>query len=208
MHTRTARVPWRLRTVGPTRATTRANSWEFAGVLGFTPHVTQNTTHTGGTTIEHRTTRHQVRAESGPALPYRGRGQSCSRRPPRFVRCKERGVARSMASPSSRASRSICCGCRSCRRATTSAREAVITACRAPVTSTVVSHRVDHYGCRQPQRHGDSHHDPYSSKLPGPLLHPGSEVTAPRIELLRARRSLDALGSRPIALVRHLRRGG
>ena len=69
MHRHTARTPWRRRTIGADKGYDVRDFIGFARELGFTPHVTQNTTRTGGSAIDRRTTRHTGYAQSQARRP-------------------------------------------------------------------------------------------------------------------------------------------
>lgn len=69
LHAQTARRPWRHRTVGADKGYDLRDFVGFARDLGFTPHVAQVITRTGGSTIDARTTRHGSYAKSQHARP-------------------------------------------------------------------------------------------------------------------------------------------
>ena len=69
MHRHTTRTPWRRRTIGADKGYDARDFVDFARDLGFTPHVTQNTTHTGGSAIDRRTTRHASYPQSQARRP-------------------------------------------------------------------------------------------------------------------------------------------
>jgi transposase len=69
LHAHSARAPVRHRTVGADKGYDVQDFVGFARDLGFTPHVAQNTTRTGGSAIDARTTRHAGYAQSQQARP-------------------------------------------------------------------------------------------------------------------------------------------
>jgi len=69
LQARGRRHPWRRRTVGADKGYDVRDFVGFARALGFTPHVTQNTTRTGGSAIDRRTTRFDGYAKSQHARP-------------------------------------------------------------------------------------------------------------------------------------------
>ena len=69
LHAQSARAPARPRTVGADKGYDVKDFVGFARDLGFTAHVTQNVTRTGGSAIDARTTRHAGYAKSQHARP-------------------------------------------------------------------------------------------------------------------------------------------
>jgi transposase len=64
-----APTPWRRRTIGADKGYDVRDFVGFARALGFTPHVAQNVTRTGGSAIDRRTTRHPGYVQSQHRRP-------------------------------------------------------------------------------------------------------------------------------------------